>query len=310
MKKKLNKNYIIAFTVGLMVSSIGVYAVNSLSSSEISYDNVSSGIEADTMQGAIDKLYERTKSYKEYIPNDNPNRNIIKAYVYDEDQNSQTYCITGKEEKCFPTTCYDNKSKNSCKPGTIIVYKVNQDNEVKFHVLRDEGSTMMLQSQENIVHNTVWYLGNPQDNSQGPLTVLSELENAVENWTNVNPFDYSIGDDHSTLGYSSCYIDSCKKGYTLKRTNAKARMITVQEAIELGCKSNESLTCPIWMSNFLYNSTEYNGTDSDTDLGYWAMSAYPASTFQAIQITVWRYIDIHDLTVDRRGARAVVEISK
>jgi len=60
MMKELLKNnikVIIAFVLGLIVSgAIGVYAFN-IAASDVSYDNSTSGLEADNVKDALDNLY-------------------------------------------------------------------------------------------------------------------------------------------------------------------------------------------------------------------------------------------------------------
>ena len=94
MKKIVKKNYkiLIGIIIGIIISTTIVYsAENILTGSDVTYSNGSSS--SDNVQGAIDELYKKVDSYKEYIPNDNPNRNIVKAYKYDEDDitNSKKY---------------------------------------------------------------------------------------------------------------------------------------------------------------------------------------------------------------------------
>ena len=50
-------------------------------------------------------------------------------------------------------------------------------------------------------------------------------------------------------------------------------MITVQEATTLGCSKNNQ-SCPLWMSNYLKDSTSYGGTVNDElSSGYYTMNA-------------------------------------
>ncbi|MBQ9023881.1 MAG: hypothetical protein IJ105_01515, partial [Bacilli bacterium] len=62
-----NKERIVFFISLIMMiisSSISVYAANYLySSSEVSFDNSSSGISSDNVQGAIDELYQNASDY-------------------------------------------------------------------------------------------------------------------------------------------------------------------------------------------------------------------------------------------------------
>lgn len=234
----------------------------------------------------------------------NKNSNILSAYAY-----NATNCVTGEENTCIETTCYQDKSANSCGVGTIVKYGVNTNQDHYFYVLHDDGELMTLQQRENTVNNVDWYAN--RDNSQGPLTVLSSLENKTSNWTNVEDQTYTMG---TTVFYDNAYTgcdnDQCiENKYTLGERVTKARMITLQEVFSLKCTTS-NLSCPKWMHNYLSNSKEYQGTVNDIEAGsgYWTMSsnrnqggAY-AITSQG-GFTNW-------FTDSPAGARAVVVIHK
>ena len=63
MKKEKMKYYvrknIISFVIGLILfGSLGVYAIVTFQSKDVSYENKSSGLSSNNVQGAIDELYE------------------------------------------------------------------------------------------------------------------------------------------------------------------------------------------------------------------------------------------------------------
>ena len=297
---------ILIVLVGIIVGS-GLTYVLALSGVDVIYDNSNSTLEATTVQGALDELYEKSESC-------GPKSNIVAAYTY-----NSTSCITGEESGCVQTECYKTKTAGSCPAGTIIKYKVNDTEEKYFHVLHDDGEKITMQQRENTIANTAWY--SSEDNSQGPTTVLPVLENATSGWTNVNDLEYTLGTDTlyknkytGCSSYSSCSTNT----YTLaKRSNKKARMITIQETNALGCTTNTQ-SCPNWMNNYLYNSTTYGGTvNNKTDAngkniyGYWTMSANSSFSNYAWYV----FSDGHPgnggrTTSTNNGARAVVEISK
>ena len=100
-------------------------------------------------------------------------------------------CKTGEENTCKKTACPNNKSANACPAGTIIKYKVNESDTKTFNVLHDDISTLTLQQNENTVASMIWY--SSVDNTKGPLTVLSALEDATSGWSNVNTINYTMG---------------------------------------------------------------------------------------------------------------------
>lgn len=235
------------------------------------------------------------------------NKNFAIAYNYDE-----TSCITGDEATCEKTTCYKNKTEGSCKAGTIIKYKVNDLETISFHVMFDDGKKLTMQSQKNTIYNTEW---NQQERSEGPLTALIALENQTKSWSNVNSITYSAG---TTIfrenPYTKCILPTnCpENAYTLENRTAKARMITMQEAIKLGCTAEEK-SCPLWLRNYLDTSVK-NGASVDDkgpkmiNLGYWTMNASPNQT-SAWSIAPGNFASIN-ITNTYNGARAVIEVTK
>lgn len=204
---------------------------------------------------------ESIRVYAKTLNNNILNKNIKAGYEY-----ASGSCMTGEESSCnnYKNICYKYKFPGACEAGTIIDYAVNDDQIVKFHVLFDNGDTMVMQSQENVVYNTQWismddYInaggtesdyGKFDSSNKGPLTVLSKLENATSGWTNVNNQTYTAG---TTVLYNNKYTNcdeslSCiNNSYTLASRTTKARMITMQEAVALGC-TNSSGSCPDWIT--------------------------------------------------------------
>ena len=323
IKGFVKKNYkvVISFILGMIVC-IGI-GVSAVATKDVVYDNSKSGLTSTNLQGAIDELNTKATTKIEEAKNECPdgykcikyNTNIVAAYTY-----NSTSCITGEESTCVQTSCYANKTSGSCPAGTIIKYKVNSSTTKYFHVLYDDGATMTLQQRENTVYNKAWYYSSRYDNTQGPLTILRALENATSGWTNVNNQTYTMGTTtFKTNAYTGCDADmNCTTNkYTLGQRTGKARMITIQEALVVGCTTN-SKSCPNWMNNYLYNSTSNGGTVNDThtengaskNYGYWTMSADSSNSVLAWVVRVFgtRGNDYTDNT--DYGARAVVVVNK
>ncbi len=301
---KRNYKLIVGIIIGLLIAGTTVYAATIISSINVGYSNENSKLVADNVQDAIDEVYKKASESKAPQPK---NENIKAMYYYDENKESKDFCVTGDEKTCKVNTCYLNNTEGSCSPGTIVEYMVNEKEKIRFHVIKDNGSTLTLQSQKNTVSQKAWYEA-ANDNTKGPLTILESLEDATSNWSNVNEFNYSIGTKDSTLGYSGCHIPSCAtKSYSLEKENIKARMITFQEAISFGCYD----ACPVWMINYLTTSTSYGGTknaDNYVDFDYWTMSAAAWGTDMSFRIM---HNIINSYYIENiGGARAVVEITK
>ena len=316
MKNKLKNKYIfipLGILIVLMFFLGGVYAATKIAGSSVTYSNSSSGLLATTVQAAIDELYTQTDIRKM--------GNFIGVYKYSTA--TSTKCITGNESTCIKSTCYKTKTSGSCPAGTIIKYKVNDTDIVTFHVMYDNGSTLTMQSQRNIIYGNRWYqaANNAFSNTTGPIVALPALESATAGWSNVNNQTYTMGKTtFKTNAYTGCstYSSCATNTYTLASRTAKARMITIQEAKYLGCTSTDK-SCPIWMNNYLPQSTSYGGTINDTaygpnwsnNAGYWTITGTSNTPHGAWRVSVGdEPVTIRATAAPYYGARAVVVVSK
>ena len=262
--------------------------------------------------GAIPKTYDDSETVS-------IDKSLVAAYNY-----NSTSCITGEEETCEATTCYKDKTAGACPAGTIIKYKVNDTTEKYFHVLHDDGEKITMQQRENTTDDVVWYSSNTK--AEGPLVALSALENATKDWTNLNTIEYTagvtpiFGDSSTECDYDDITFTCGQNSYTLGERKVKARMITVPEALSVGCDGTDQ-SCPIWMYNYLTDVISYGGTvNVETDsngnsiLGYWTMtSKYGSATNKnAYVINFFGRVGYRRVnqTPLKMGTRAVVEINK
>ncbi len=218
MKKAIfqgSYKFIFGIVLGMILTSGGVYALTTIMGSNVIYSNADSELSSTNVQGAIDELYQKVNS----------KGNFMEAYSYSETGSNQ--CITGEEETCKRTTCYKDKIANSCPAGTIIMYKVKDLMAFAFHVIADNGDTLIMQAQEDTTETMPW-CKNYYDSE--PNIVLPKLEEKTANWTNLNNQTYIVG-----------------TGTTEK--TSKVRMITTQEAKILGCIEEKSNSCPKWMAD-------------------------------------------------------------
>ncbi len=309
---KSNVKLFIGIIIGGIIFGGSVAIVSAITGSQVTYTDTYS-LGATTVQGAIDALYNKTK-----LGNDSK---FVEAYTYNQTSGASNYCVTGNESTCVATTCYKTKSASSCPAGTIIRYKVSPGNVVTFHVMYDDANTITMQAQRNTIYNTAWYP--TLSSTSGPITVLPALESATAGWEYVNNQTYTMGTTtFKTNAYTGCseYNTCTTNTYTLAERTAKARMITVQEAVLLGCTSSDK-SCPKWMNNYLQQSTSNGGTVNDkshgpnntNNSGYWTMSANPSDTRRAwIVAQNGRVNNYSFVSVDYAyyGARAVVVVSK
>lgn len=230
---------------------------------------------------------------------------VVNAYAYSQESNSNDYCVTGEEKTCKKTTCYQNKISGSCPAGTIIEYQVSKDVTKFFYVLHDDNNTITMQQRENILDGIAWNSTN--DNTKGPITALEALDTATGDWNNVKDQTYTMG--YTNFGgyglYTGCaaYNNCSQNKYTLGAKTSKARMITVQEAMAVGCTS-DGRSCPKWMYNYLISSTSFGGTINGTGNGIWTMNAYSENGFQAWNIYFSGGIYFNN-SVNRTGYNAI-----
>lgn len=213
---------------------------------------------------------------------------ISNAYTY----NAST-CVTGNESTCVKSNCY--KPNNTCSSGDIIDYMVNGTTKVRFHVMYDENGVLTMQSQNNIISTVAWNSTNL--NTDGPTTVLSALDTSIAMWTNPNNISYTLGTTtFKTNAYTSCSAyNSCSANkYTFSLKTAKARLMTVQEAANLGCSSTAN-SCPTWMHA--------------TNGGYWLSNASSSNDTNVYAINGGSVND-YAISTGTYGARAVIQINK
>lgn len=259
--------------------------------------------------------------YKEQIRYTNPN--IVAAYKYDQTPGSNDYCVIGEEPTCKQISL---TNENKYTSGTIVKYKVNSNTTKYFNILHDDGDTLTLQQRENTIENVKWNsdgrclddYGNPNvysNNCSGPLEALAALESATSNWTNVNNQSYTTGSTiiNGQVTNVSCFISTyeCDSNlFSLTKTNVKARLIFLQEAVALKCKDYEN--CPVFMNNCSgHGSNSKCGNKEFSNSGYWTMNGsnnkYSDSVFA---ILTNNDIGYYDSNSNVFGARAVIVIDK
>ena len=290
--------------------------------------------------------------------------NVIQAYNYQEDKTATNYCINGEEETCEKTTCLEDSDANSCTQGTIVRYAVSDTENHYFYVLHDDGATLTLQQRESTVKNVPWiskedYIsaggteeeyGTNGNNTKGPITAITKLEEATKTWSNVNDMTYQMGTTNfnGTNAFTGCTPDSNYKitcsvntynsnanALTFPKRTAKARMITAQEASSTSClawkdgskdstimdgsiNSYNQGSCPDFMHNYLYQSTSYGGSYDDNTVNedgiynydYWTMSAYSSWSLKAYYVNRAANLTYDNTSDTRRGVRAVIQIDK
>lgn len=239
-KTRVGKSYIL-YDLEIKANTIINYTL------EITFVN------KDELQNTQGSIFNATLG----IDNENSNKvetkndKIVNVFEYDNETTSSTYCVNGTEETCKKSTCYRNLDANSCKSGTIVVYSVNDNSELAFNVLFDDGATMRVQQINKTTESAAWSSIQNSSTENGPYGILNALETKTANWSNVSPMSYNLGTTvFATNKYTACsnYHDCSNNQYNLEKTNVTARIITVQEAVKLGCTETAS-SCPTWLTN-------------------------------------------------------------
>lgn len=120
-KKQYLKNNIICFVIGTIIfGAIGIYAIVTFPSNEVSYDNKSSGLSSTNVKGAIDELYEACTTKT-------PAEEIIENAGLKKDSYECRYFFTGSNPNNYIT--FNNETAGwriisvECD-GTIKIMKV------------------------------------------------------------------------------------------------------------------------------------------------------------------------------------------
>ena len=204
----------------------------------------------------------------------------------------------------------------TCTTGEKFAIEVAPGNIQNFYVVSDADNKVTLIMDRNIDEETVAWISEEDygcgevgdmcsTHEKGPITALNYLESKTSSWTNIEAKTYTLEDDNEPKLYSD-----------ITRTNARARMLTVTEALAVGCTgyySGSSVTCPNW----LYENLRPKNYIS---YGYWLSSACADDTDNNDRVDeAWlmyfdgrvRSMKVYDDFDDYfYGVRPVIEISK
>lgn len=265
------------------------------------------------------------------------NPHIKSIYEYNENGTgtgtAYTGCLGGEETGCANGARRVTSGVSEFPVGTVLKYEVKPGVEKYFNVLYDKGDTLIMQQRNNEVYNVAWYDGS-RTSTEGPTTILPALEAVTADWQYVNNQTYTANKTefgtgsfktsntactwttpHTSVDKALC-TDNTYAAFT--RTNVKARMITANEAGQMGCRVNPSpKSCKRFMHNYLWNSTLYGGsivddyhTATDHNYGYWTMSSDLTDPALALFVRLNGHLDKQNPMNLFIGARAVVVINK
>ncbi|MEG0138720.1 MAG: hypothetical protein RR703_01945, partial [Bacilli bacterium] len=200
-----------------------------------------------------------------------------KLKIMSEENNA---CIITKNQIC---------SKREIKEGLSVMVNVAPSLKQKFYVISNTKEKVTLIMNENIGIISNWSNIN---NNSGPNMALKELEKNTSKWNKIPDLNYDISglDEKNNQRYEKTML---KK--------VKARLLTYEEAIQLGC-TNKAYSCPTWLNS---NLSAENVTKSSH--GFWTSTPFSAS--QAWFIYYKGLINNYDVNTNI-GIRPVIEINK
>ena len=208
--------------------------------------------------------------------------------------------IMTSENSCIQAgnTC----SADDIKAGITVNVKVNDEQTEKFYVLADDGNKVTLILNRNLGNNVAWY-ADASDNSYGPITALTALQDRTSTWTNlpemtINTFDYDDGREDVSLGDN--------KSFTMYVRLPKYSEISAVKTANGG-------TMPKWLHINLW------GTGDDTKdsngyykYGYWTSTVASSYSYIAHVVSYSGGLTVSfSVDSDRDfGVRPVIELSK
>ena len=171
----------------------------------------------------------------------------------------------GKRGSISDKDTYDNFSCNGNGVADSFESIYNYGDEVTFNpgdgdrtwnVIGEDKESVTLLLAENIGGSTEWYSVelNSGDNNLGPKVVLDYLNGLTVDWNNVDPIaSYSyvnnLNGNTKSNGYQKIDIKDGdltlfhKDGnYITLDSKSKARLLTIEELLEIASKTNENLT--------------------------------------------------------------------
>lgn len=206
------------------------------------------------------------------------------------------------------------KNKTICNPGTLIPVKVNDSTTLDFYVVKDDNTNLTLIAAKNVGSdslNTVqWYNSVSGNTNYGPVSVLTYLGSITESWTNISLIEqYSY--DNTGTGYKRLsiangvvtIIDNENNISSITNVLLRARLLTYEEAKNLGCTSSEN-SCPTWLVSNLKQEQH-----TLTPYGYWLLSS--GASGKVYNIRYNRLISTNSSADNTgRGIRPVITIKK
>ena len=276
------------------------------------------------------------------------NNLIIKVVITHSEKykknNSSVFVITDEDEikniknnytKLISRDIYCKSVNNDTKttgnvptgsyiPGDEYICEVETGKQYHFFIISTEENNVNLIMDRNIdsagnysTKNNPGYSLWFEEGSNvlsGPGAAFDFLYLATKSWNIPNiSINYSKYSKITTVNDITNIVSESGE-ISRSYNNLKARMITLEESENLGCSSTSG-TCPLFLANYLSNTTDTytNGTNFDTELtGYWTMTGMvmqiPAFAFEIGNKGSVSYVAAN--STSKIGIRPVISIPK
>ena len=332
---KNNYKIVLGIIIGILITGTTVYAAISIAGKDITYSNTTSGLTATTVQGAIDEIYEKSKThcpegYKwEKLPL------CKRATTLHTETCSQTstslYCsvdgYTAAGTMGTTTITYGSLgTSGTLSTGDAFDCDVNGDGTYdatteRFYYVSDmsngvttDSNTAVLIYYNNVSggvasNSTAYAYDSSENNNNGPVTALAQLPTTSQ-WKNVSLTNTTRAITNESGGNTTSAGDLptafSYDGYA-------ARLLTAQE-VSVGCgfavgslRTGELST----KCKFLMENTNYSSSILKT-LGPWLETPHSSNFSDAWYVfSSIRCLNGYNVTnTGDTGVRPAIEVPK
>ena len=333
---KSNIKVVIAFILGISIAgSIGVYAATVIASSNVEYSNTTSGLSATTVQGAIDEIYEKSKTHcpDVYICNKPLCKRATTLHTETCSQTStSSFCsgdgYTASGTMGTTTITYGSLgTSGTLSTGDAFDCDVNGDGTYdatteRFYYVSDmsngvttDSNTAVLIYYNNVSggvasNSTAYAYDSSGSNNNGPVTALAQLPTTSQ-WKNVSLTNTTRAITNESGGNTTKAGDLPT---AFSYSGYAARLLTYQEVYN-GCyDGTTSITSTKGLSTkckYLLENTKYSSSSLKTN-GPWLET--PRASSSSYAWIVYGYNrDVYNSTVNhtsRYGVRPAIEVLK
>ena len=270
MKKEKMKYYVrknlISFLIGLILfGSLGVYAIVTFNSKDVSYENVTSGLSSKNVQGAIDELYTECTAEKVDVGGKNVEVVTTGDGLY-KDEYEDRYFYKGKNVNNYIT--FNNEVWRIVSIEADKTIKIMRDASIGNRAWDEGGGTY---------GSNNW--ARPADlNTYLNGSYLTGTLNATAQ-SQIVPKDWNIGAINYDESNMSTQINKEKEA----TWNGKVALITASEYIR--SNSNQSSCGTFALNEDNYSSCKNTTWMQNSSISYWwTLSPYAGVSYGVFRV--------------------------